>query len=639
MNHDNNETIDRAGGAATANAVPPTSEMRRRLRELAAQYVVAAGLVAPLDTTQLQSHAKAIADAQGVGEQFSRFIAVQLNNEVWKPALARIPFERRLLLLPMCLRNRAKCRAAIDELGLSCQQCGSCVIGDLQAQALRLGYVVLVAEGSALVTSLIKAGKVDAIVGVSCMSVLEQVFPFMEAAAIPGIATPLLADGCRDTNVDTDWVWDAMHLTSGDNGSSAKRFDLDRLRKEVEAWFTPARLVAHLGDPRTSGQRIAMEWLSRSGKRWRPFLAACAYQAVNAGGDAAPPDDFLKIAIAVECFHKASLVHDDIEDGDEFRYGRKTLHQEYGVPVALNVGDLLLGEGYRMISQCQASDAAKVRMLAAAADGHRTLCIGQGEELSWMCAPGPLSSDSVLEIFRQKTAPAFQVALQLGAIYGGGKEDVHQVLEHYSEALGVAYQIRDDLEDFAVDERAGSAPQGRPLGSVSDGANQPAPASNSTTVADTPAPIPNRSGAEIRTDDVIRGRVAPIAALSPSAPGGDAKAARPSLLLALAHQRASGAQRELLERLWRRQEDFDKSQTRLGAIFAELGVEQDARQLLDLYKQRAIGSLGLLEDPTLKGLLRRVISKIFDDTGTMASCWEHKAADAPNDAGVQAAPA
>jgi hypothetical protein len=94
-----------------------------------------------------------------------------------------------------------------------------------------------------------------------------------------------------------------------------------------------------------------------------------------------------------------------------------------------------------------------------------------------------------------------------------------------------------------------------------------------------------------------------------------------------------------LERLWRRHEDFDKIQTRLGAIFAELGVEQDARQLLDLYKQRAIGSLGLLEDPTLKGLLRRVISKIFDDTGTMASCWEHKAADAPNDAGVQAAPA
>lgn len=589
MNHDNETITSDAGSTASAQAVPPDPQMRRRLRELAAQYVVSAGLVAPLDTSQLQSHAKAIADSQGIGAQFLRFIAVQLNNEVWKPAFARIPFDRRLLLLPMCLRDRAKCRAAIDELGLSCQQCGSCAIGDLQAQARSMGYVVLVAEGSALVTSLIKTGKVDAIVGVSCMSVLEQVFPFMEAAAIPAIATPLLADGCRDTKVDIDWVWDAMHLTSGDNGSSATRFDLDHLRKEVEAWFTPARLTHHLGEPRTSGQRIAMDWLCRSGKRWRPFLAACAYQAVSADGAATLPDDLQKIAIAVECFHKASLVHDDIEDGDEFRYGQKTLHQEHGVPVALNVGDLLLGEGYRMISQTHVSDAAKARMLDAAAQGHRTLCIGQGEELSWMCAPGPLSGDAVLEIFRQKTAPAFQVALQLGAICGGGKQDVHQVLEHYSEALGVAYQIRDDLEDFAFGDNAA------PTGQAAKGAATPQ--------------------------------------------GGDVKAARPSLLLALAYQRATGAQRELLERLWRRQEDFDKIQARLGVIFTELGVEQDARQLLELYKQRAIGSLGLLEDATLKGLLRRVISKIFDETGTMACCWKHKTADARHDEGVQSAPA
>ena len=58
-----------------------------------------------------------------------------------------------------------------------------------------------------------------------------------------------------------------------------------------------------------------------------------------------------KLAVAVECFHKASLIHDDIEDGDDLRYGTKTLHVEYGVPVALNVGDFLLGEGYRLITE------------------------------------------------------------------------------------------------------------------------------------------------------------------------------------------------------------------------------------------------------------------------------------------------
>jgi len=67
-----------------------------------------------------------------------------------------------------------------------CKQCGLCTIQDLQAEAERLGYAVLVAEGSAIVMSLIQTGKIEAIVGVSCLSVLERAFPYMEAAAIPG---------------------------------------------------------------------------------------------------------------------------------------------------------------------------------------------------------------------------------------------------------------------------------------------------------------------------------------------------------------------------------------------------------------------------------------------------------------------
>ena len=75
---------------------------------------------------------------------------------------------------------------------------------------------MLVAEGSAIVMALIQTGKIDAIVGVSCLSVLERAFPYMEAAAIPGVAIPLLQDDCKDTAVDIDWVWDVIHLTSDD---------------------------------------------------------------------------------------------------------------------------------------------------------------------------------------------------------------------------------------------------------------------------------------------------------------------------------------------------------------------------------------------------------------------------------------
>ena len=58
----------------------------------------------------------------------------------------------------------------------------------------------------------------------------------------------------------------------------------------------------------------------------------------------------MRAAIAVECFHKASLVHDDIQDKDEERYGQPTVHARYGEAMAINIGDLLLGEGYRLLA-------------------------------------------------------------------------------------------------------------------------------------------------------------------------------------------------------------------------------------------------------------------------------------------------
>src|SRR5690606_40401014 len=70
----------------------------------------------------------------------------------------------------------------------------------------------------------------------SCLSVLERAFPYMEAAAIPGVAIPLLQDDCIDTNVDLDWVWEYIHLTADDQ---SRRMDLGALREEIDFWFTP----------------------------------------------------------------------------------------------------------------------------------------------------------------------------------------------------------------------------------------------------------------------------------------------------------------------------------------------------------------------------------------------------------------
>jgi len=538
--------------------IPQTSVERNHCLQVVRNYVAEFNPVPPLPADDLKLHADRLVGMLKCDSIYRDYVGVLLNNEMWREQLASVPYERRLLLLPKCLRVESKCPAPFDEFGLLCKQCGLCTIQDLQAEAEKLGYATLVAEGSAIVMSLIQTGKIEAIVGVSCLSVLERAFPYMEAAAIPGVAVPLLQDDCIDTTVDLDWVWDYIHLSSDDQ---TRRLDLSALRDEVDFWFTPASLEIIMGQAEGQTEAIGRAWLMRAGKRWRPFLAVAAFQALRSNVGQPLPDDLRKIAVAIECFHKASLIHDDIEDNDAQRYGEKTLHEEFGVAVALNVGDLLIGEGYRLIAACKASAAQKAEMIRAAAAGQRELCRGQGAELCWMRAPQPLTQHQVLDIFRKKTAPAFEVALRLGAIFAGLEphEEVEDVLKVYSEALGIAYQIRDDLSDL---------------------------------------------GTTGQTND--------IAGL------------RPSLLLAIAHEKAKDAQKELLTSLWHRQIPPGVTTAHIESLYTELGADARARTLLETYKEEAIRCLRDLENPNLKGLLRRVLGKIFSGVEIKGWCKEQE---------------
>lgn len=521
--------------------IPQTRGEREKAKEAIRAYVERHRPVPPLSTEEIRQHTGEVILQHGFDPRYADYLGVLMSNEAWREQLASVPYDRRLLMLPKCLRVEEKCPAPFDEFGLLCKRCGLCSIQDLTDEAERLGYAVLTAEGSAIVMAIIQTGRIDAIVGVSCLNVLERAFPYMESAAIPGIAIPLLQDDCKNTTIDLEWVWDIIHLTSDDK---TYRMDLDGLRREVETWFEPAALAEILGPASSRTEEIAREWLMRAGKRWRPFLTVCAYKALQEDPEAPLPFDLRRVAVAVECFHKASLIHDDIEDDDASRYGERTLHEEHGMPVALNVGDLLLGEGYRLLAECEADPRVRSEMLRVAASGHRTLCLGQGAELTWARQPVPLSSIQVLDIFRKKTSPAFEVALRLGAIYAGADAEVAEVLRKYSEALGIAYQIRDDLDDFA---------------------NQADP------------------------DDVA--------------------AMRPSLPLAIALEKSKGEERKRLEAAWRRASDEDPESLR--ELIQGQEADERCRNLLEAYKEEAIRSLIDLESSSLKGLLRRVVSKIF----------------------------
>lgn len=534
---------------ALKESMPPTASERSRILQAVRHYVAEFNPVPPQPAGQLKVLADRVIGRLKCDAIYRDYVGVLINNEIWREQLARVPYERRVLLLPKCPRAENQGPVPCDEAGPPGKQGGLCPLQDLRFEAGRLGYTCLAAEGSAVVLSLIQTGKIEAIVGVSCLSELERAFPYVEAAGIPGVAIPL-PDDCIATSVELDWIWDYLRLTSDDQ---TRRPDLGALREEVNLWFTPASLDLIMGPAEGETERIARDWLRRAGKRWRPFLTVSAFQALREVPGAALPEDLRKIAVAIECFHKASLIHDDIEDNDAERYGEKTLHEEHGLAVALNAGDLLIGEAYRLLAAAKITAEQKAKMLAVAAAGQRQLCRGQGAELCWSRAPAPLSSLQVLDIFRLKTAPAFEVALHLGALYAGAgiHAAVAEIFSAYSEALGIAYQIRDDLSDL---------------------------------------------GSQGETND--------IAGL------------RPSLLLATAHERATlDAHKAVTDALWRRQLPAGTGTGQIEALYRELKADEHAKSLLEAYKEAAIGSLRDLENPSLKGLLRRVLGKIFNDTG------------------------
>ena len=538
--------------------IPDDKQVRVRLKQLTEDYIKRVGAIPPLTMDELREHTSAVLQEAGLDPIYKDYTAILVGNAAWRDAVARIPYDRRLLLIPKCLRVEDKCPAPFDEFGLLCKECGLCSIQDLTVEAERLGYAVLVAEGSAIVRSMIETGKIEAVVGVSCINVLEKCFPHMEAAAVPGVAIPLLQDDCINTTVDLDWVWDLIHLTSDDK---TYRLDLDTLKTKVRGWFATDSLDAIMGAVRNDDEteQIARDFLATGGKRWRPYLTTCTYMALESDRQEDAPEltsAVKKAAVAIECFHKASLIHDDIEDGDEQRYQRPTLHTAVGVPVALNVGDFLVGEGYRLLGELD-----RPEMTAVAAQGHVTLCRGQGRELLWVQNPEPLPSIQVLEIFRQKTAAAFEVALRLGAMLGGADAATHDVLCKYSEALGIAYQIKDDLEDFKGD-----------------------------------------------------------------ADSNDLAQVRLSLILAIAHKRAQGTEKERIASLIRT--GTPEGADAVHEIVRELGVLDKTDDLLEAYKEEAIRSLRFLSSPTLKGLMRRIVGKIFGEKLIEGYCSEFEARNA-----------
>jgi geranylgeranyl diphosphate synthase, type II len=454
--------------SAAFKEVPPERSMRDAVRAAVEAYCRAVDKSKPLTKESTREMATEVLKSLGLGEQFLGFTMVMLTNAFWREQVAAIPFHRRLMLLPHCLKNAEGCPADYDEFGLDCKKCGACHVGDFRTKAEQLGYKVLVSEGTPIVLKIIVSGHVDAIVGVACLNVLEKAFDKVLLAGIPCIATPLLSSNCKNTSVDNDWVFESIDLHTPPPGTKTKTYM--HLMRAANALFEepeltrlvpPARAASAETDPLRKHELIAYDFLARGGKRSRPFIALAAFDALR-GAPATFSEDGWEIsdavkrsAMAIETFHKASLIHDDIEDDDAYRYGQETLHRVHGVGTAINVGDYLIGLGYRLVARDRKELGAEVAadILDKFADAHIKLSEGQGAELLWRDAQEQaLTTLDALKIYALKTAPAFEAALYTGVRLAGPTDQYDKMIADFSRNVGVAFQILNDIKDWVGDE-------------------------------------------------------------------------------------------------------------------------------------------------------------------------------------------
>jgi len=203
-----------------------------------------------------------------------------------------------------------------------------------------------------------------------------------------------------------------------------------------------ARLAGRwAGDPSLLA-RMCAHALTPAGKLFRPILLLESALAV--GGD---PRWVLPAAVGSESGHVASLVHDDIIDGDDTRRGRPAVHAAFGVGDAIVAGDALIFDLFAGLAECHAAGAPADRVVAALAVVSRCgidLCRGQSLEAEF-CASGRFDHDTYLRMVRLKTAALFRAACECGALLAGGDPRHVLALGRYAQNLGVAFQIRDDL--------------------------------------------------------------------------------------------------------------------------------------------------------------------------------------------------
>ena len=190
----------------------------------------------------------------------------------------------------------------------------------------------------------------------------------------------------------------------------------------------------------------AMEYsLLAGGKRLRPVFAFEFCRMCGGQWEKAAP-----FAAAVEMIHTYSLIHDDLPsmDNDEYRRGRLTNHKVFGEAMAILAGDALLTDAFAVAASAQLDNPGDLALaIGVLANGAGSLGMVGGQVLDIMSEQRQLSEQEVIDIQSRKTGALINDACVLGVIAAGGTEEQIAAAGRFAGALGMAFQIRDDMLD------------------------------------------------------------------------------------------------------------------------------------------------------------------------------------------------
>ena len=194
------------------------------------------------------------------------------------------------------------------------------------------------------------------------------------------------------------------------------------------------------------------EFLDRGGKRWRPalFLLICEALGKN-------PKDYLDFAIIPEVIHNGTLMTDDIEDSSELRRGKPCTYRIFGVDIAINAGNAMYFLPLLAVTKNKKKLAENrlTRLYEIYIEEMVNISFGQAMDITWhrgMANADTITERHYLQMCAYKTGTLARMAARMAAVVAGADEDLTEKLGRFAEAIGIAFQMQDDVLDLTSSE-------------------------------------------------------------------------------------------------------------------------------------------------------------------------------------------